>query len=100
MIYRGKANPHPDSLLALSLGAKYQQLQEPLTEDVNKMIRQVEARVFTAISKGELTPDGAVQAWHEIHAYHRLLQKFDQRIKIGVSEGENLAPTLNGEDNG
>ncbi|HEY6018501.1 MAG TPA: hypothetical protein VIY48_00940 [Candidatus Paceibacterota bacterium] len=98
MIYRKE--PKPEQLMALDLGAKYQQLQAPLTADVRKMIQSVENKVFAAIQQKEFTPDMAYQAWHEVHAYHRLLQKFNQRIKIGVSEGEELAPTLNGEDNG
>jgi hypothetical protein len=95
-----RKEPHPNSLLALSLGAKYQELQAPLTEDIEKMVRSVEARVFSLIARGELTPDQALQSWHEVHAYHRLLQKFDQRIKIGIAEGEELSPILNGEQNG
>jgi hypothetical protein len=91
--------PTPDQLLELATGAKYQALAEPLNADMNKLKLQVEQRVYKAISTGTLTPEMALQAWYEMHSYHRLIQKFNQRIKMGVSQGEALSPQI-GEDNG
>lgn len=91
--------PTPDQLLDLATGAKYQALQEPLNADISKLMRQVEQRMYTAISTDKLTPEMAVRAWYEMHSYFRLLQKFNQRIKVGVAQGEALSPQI-GEDNG
>lgn len=85
--------PTPEQLADLNLGAKYLSLQQPLTEDIQKLLRQTEQRVYTAISQGQLTPDAALQAWYEHLAYHRLIQRFNQRIKQGQSVGETLGPT-------
>lgn len=84
------SEPTVDQLLDLSQGAKLAALVQPLTEDLNKLAEQTQARIFTAISKGEMTPEMAVQGWHELHSYHRLLQRYNQRIKIGQSVGEAL----------
>lgn len=88
--------PTPEQLAELSLGAKYLSLQAPITEDIQKMIRQAENRVFQAISDGSLTPEMALQGWYEVNSYHRLLQKFNQRIKMGQSQGETLLGEANG----
>lgn len=84
------SEPTPEQLLDLSAGAKLAALREPLTEDLQTLRNQVYNKVFTAISKGELTPDMAVQAWHEVHAYHRIQQKINQRVKVGQSISEQL----------
>lgn len=89
-----RKDPTIGELMDLSIGAKYQQLKEPLTNDLQKLKSGVETRVFTAISKGNLTPELALQAWYEVHSYHRLMQKFNQRIEIGINEGENLSPQI------
>jgi hypothetical protein len=82
--------PTPSELLDLSEGAKLASLQQPLSEDLAKLREQVYAKVFTAISKGELTADAAIQAWHEVHAYHRIQQRINQRVKVGQSVSANL----------
>jgi len=74
----------------LSLGAKYQGLAEPLTADIAKLKTQVEQKVYQEISTGALTPEKALLAWYEMHSYHRLLQKFNKQIKVGVATGEAL----------
>lgn len=94
-----RKEPTPSELMDLSIGAKYLQLKEPLSNDIQKMIQGVENRVYVAISQGQLTPEYAMQAWYEMHSYHRLMQKFNQRIQVGVNAGENLAPSI-GESNG
>lgn len=85
--------PTPEQLADLNLGAKYLSLQQPLTDDIQKLLRQTEQKVYTAISANTLTPDMALQAWYEHLAYHRLIQRFNQRIKMGETVGENLGPT-------
>ena len=82
--------PTPEQLLDLSQGAKLSALAEPLTEDIQKLMQQAQTRVYTAISTGQLTPEMAVQAWHEMNAYHRILQRFNQKVKVGQATAEAL----------
>lgn len=82
--------PTPEELLDLSEGAKLASLREPLSQDLETLKKQVYNKVFTAISKGELTENLAVQAWHEVHAYHRIQQKINQRVKVGQSVSAEL----------
>lgn len=84
------SEPTPEQLLDLSQGAKLSALQQPLEEDLAKLREQVYQRVFMAISKGELDPNAAVQAWHEVHAYHRIQQKINQRVRLGQSVAQQL----------
>jgi len=90
------SEPTPEQLADLNLGAKFQSLQAPLTADIEKLKRQTEQVVYTAIAQHTLTPEQALQAWYEHLSYHRLLQRFNQRIKIGEAAGNALQP-LTGE---
>lgn len=84
------SEPTPEQLLDLSQGAKLAALQDPLNQDLAKLREQVYQKVFTAISRGELTPDAAVQYWHEVHAYYRIQQRINQRVTMGRNTAAEL----------
>lgn len=84
------SEPTPDQLLDLSNGSKMASLAPALTADLEKLMAQTANTVFTAISKQALTPDMAVQAWHQMAAYHRLSQRYNQQVKVGQSTAEAL----------
>lgn len=83
-------DPTPEQLYDLSHGAKLASMEPEMEAFVEKMMLQVQQRVFTAISTNSLTPEIAVQGWHELHAAYRLLQKYKQTIKVGQSTGFEL----------
>lgn len=87
---RYTSEPTPEQLLDLSQGAKLAALAEPLSADLGKLMEQSMNKVFIEIANGTLTPDLALQAWYELNAYQRLLQRFNQRIKVGQSISAQL----------
>lgn len=83
-------DPTPDQLMDMAEGARLSSLAPEMEAFVEKMMLQVQQRMFTAIATNKLTPELAVQGWHEIHAAYRLLQKYKQTIKVGQSTGAEL----------
>lgn len=50
--------------------------------------------VAMQINKGELTPEIAQQKWIEYVSYMRLVQRFEQKVRMGHSVGEAHAVDL------
>lgn len=61
-----------------------------LKAEADKQIRELENRTFTALDKGELTPELALYAWMEIRAVRKTLSRFETRARIGASVGAKL----------
>jgi len=85
-----QGNPDYNLLLEQATGAHIASVSPVLNAEIDKMMAQVHNKVFTAISKNELTPELAMQAWHELNSYFRLRQRFNQQIKVGQAAGEAL----------
>ena len=54
-----------------------------LEMEVEKMVKGLENKTFSAINAGTLTPEVALSAWMERYALKRLLTSFEQRINVG-----------------
>lgn len=78
-------------------GARFAGFLPYLAAEVDKMVGTLESRMLDHIRDGSLTPDLAIQGWMELNAYRRLMKRFDQKVKIGQTAGQALAPVLNGE---
>lgn len=83
-------DPTPEQLALVTQGSKLSTLEPEMVGFIEKMMAQTQQRMFTALSKAELTPEMALQGWHELHAAYRLLQKYKQTIQVGVSTGTEL----------
>lgn len=78
----------PENLAAITEGARIAQMLPYLAEEVAKMERAVENRVFEAIRTGELTGQMAVSAWMEKRSLRGLLAKMEQKVRLGQSVGQ------------
>lgn len=56
-----------------------------LKEYTDKMERALENRTFLALNQRTLTPEMALQAWMEKHAYRQLVSRVEQGIAMGTS---------------
>ena len=65
-----------------------------LESEIGELIKALENKTFSALNKGELTPQDAINAWAEKNSYVKLLSKFKQRVRIGQSVGETVKNTL------
>lgn len=78
-------------------GARFAGFLPYLQVEIDKMVLALEGRVLAHVGEGTLTAELAVHAWMELNAYRRLMKRFEQKVKIGQTAGQALAPVLNGE---
>ena len=65
-----------------------------LEVEIAGLVKALENKTFSALNKGELTPQDALNAWAEKNSYVKLLTKFKQRVNIGQDLGGKLQTTL------
>jgi hypothetical protein len=51
-------------------------------EEANKMMKAVVNSVAGAVQEGKLTPEMAQQKWIEYISYMRLVQRFEQQVRV------------------
>lgn len=66
----------------LRVGAKLASSMPEIADEVDKMIKSTQNKVFMKINKGELTPDQALSYWMEVYSYVRLLQRFETNVAV------------------
>lgn len=85
----------PEQLAKVNEGIKVREFILPyLEEEIPKMERAVENRIYTLIYKGTLTPEAAYGAWIEKRNLHALLVRFQQKVLIAQATGERLGVEL------
>lgn len=80
--------PTPAEILDLRQAAKLSSLVPVLSDDIAAMRHTIDMRAFEAIRKGTLTADQALSLWHEAHAAHRLLKRFEDHARTAASVTE------------
>lgn len=86
-----------ETLTLVRDAAKYQGMLEYLEPELDRMVQQVEARVFKAIEQGTLSGEQAQTAWMEVHSYRKLTRRIAQRVRIGTAYERVLdMPDANG----
>lgn len=68
-----------------------------LVAELKKMEEGVIVRLDNLMRDQKLTPELAQMAAIELLGYRRLSRRFDQKVRIGISAGQRVAPILNGE---
>ena len=89
--------PEPDTADLIALETGTQALAElPVTASaIEDLDRAVNRRIFLILERGDpLSPEIAVQAWVEKLTYSRLIKRLTQRVRMGQTAGENLAPHM------
>lgn len=66
-----------------------------LEEELEVMQKTTKNKAFQLIKKGALTGDEAVNLWHEMHSYDRLLQRLRSRVNMGASIADAHEAALN-----
>lgn len=88
----------PEEMAKISEGARLAGFLPYIEQEVAKMERMVENKAYLHIMKGTLTPEMALNYWLEKKAYHSLLTRFEQKVKIGQLAGNRLGVELNMPD--
>jgi len=84
----------PEQLGFIKDGADLQNVLPHIRADVETIQKGIVNGVMSSINKGELTPEIAQQKWIEYTAYTRLLQKMEQKVRMGQSIGEKVGGEL------
>lgn len=79
--------PSFEELGTIRKGAEMQNMKPYLDNEIAGMQKAVVSSVLAAVNNGNLTAEMALSKWMEYISYQKLLQKFEQRINIGVSIG-------------
>lgn len=83
----GSDHPSYEELGLIRHGAEIQQMKPYMDNEIAGMQKAVVSSVLAAVNNGSLTAEIALSKWMEYIAYQKLIQRFDQRIAIGVSIG-------------
>lgn len=86
--------PTPDQLKEISNSAKFSAFLPYLREEIDRLKKNVEARVFAALRNDTFSPVMADSAWREIYAFDRLLKSFETRVTMAEAAGHRLAQDL------
>ncbi len=57
--------------------------------EIEQMMKAVVNNILGDIQAGRLTPDVAMQKWIEYASYVRLLQRFEQKVKVITTRVDN-----------
>lgn len=76
-------DPTPDELAEIRQIARINNFMPDIQALSDKRIESITNRVMLAISQGELTPEAAFSAWHEVSAYRKMLKSLTVKTKIG-----------------
>lgn len=66
-----------------------------LEAEVDTMQKTAKNKAFQHIRAGTLTGDEAINLWHEMHSYDRLLQRLRSRVNMGASIADANEAALN-----
>lgn len=86
----------PDDATIIAQGRLAQNALPFLNENAQKLSRSVMNRVFMQIAKGELSPELAYSAWHELYAITRMVSSLRAKAELGVQVAEENADAFNG----
>lgn len=86
-----------EDLAAIRTGYELSGMLPALQQEVEAMQKTIVNNVLSAISEGKLTPDLAQQKWLEYAAAVRMLQRFQQKVRFGTSQGEANTLTFDGQ---
>lgn len=87
-----KSPAHLDPLLeAFATGRVSEGTLVLLASLFDKLDRDVDVRLYSAIKDGTVTSEKYAAAWHEKFAIHKLRSVLEQKARIGTSAGAKLA---------
>lgn len=75
------AEPTDKMLIAARQNAEYHNFLPLLRFEVEKMMKSVDNKAYTAINANKMTPDLAMNLWLEKSAYKNLLHRFEGKTR-------------------
>ena len=87
----------PKDLGIIREGAHLQSVLPYIQATIAKLEAMLDTRMYALLVANQLTPEVALQAWMQKHAYHQILRRFEQAVNIGVSVGERNVQELSGD---
>lgn len=85
--------PKPEDLADVRDGAVLQNMLPYARVEIDGMMRAVVNNVMSLVQSGCLTPEIAQQKWIEYVSYARLLQRFEQKVRVSQDKGRVLNGT-------
>lgn len=76
----------PQEVERLRKAANVAHVLPDILPEIDSMTKTTMTKVFTKLSKGELTPSEAMSYWYEMYSYHRL----SLRLNATAKEAEQL----------
>lgn len=84
----------PSELGEIRDGARMQQMLPYVKAEVEKSMRAIENTVLSDMQAGRFNAEIAYQRWIEWTANKRLLQRFEQTVRVGQSVGVSAGNAL------
>ena len=84
----------PDDIARVRGGAKIGGILPVIEAELDKMKETALTKAFMLHDKGTLTDSMAKGIILELYAYHRLLRRLKGEIRVSVTLGEQMAPSL------
>lgn len=84
-----------EELALVRTGAELSQMLPAIRADAEAAQKAIVNSVLAKLVDGGLDPDFAQQKWIEYAAYSRMLQRFESKVRLGVSVGEENTALLN-----
>lgn len=75
-------------------GARLAGVLPYLEEELDKIERRLDMRIYAQLDKDELSPDQALLAWQEKHILKRIRNSFVTKVKMGTSVAERNATSF------
>lgn len=83
-----------EDLAVMRTGAEIAGMLPAIKADAEAAQKAIVNSVMSKLHEGGLDPDFAQQKWIEYVAYSRMLQRFESKVRLGVTVGEQNAVSL------
>lgn len=74
--------PTPDELTEIRQLARINNFMPDIRALVERRVSLITSRVIMQIDQGDFNPDKAYSAWHEVHAYQKMLKTLNVKSKL------------------
>ena len=84
----------PEDWAAVVDGAHLSSAMPYIEVEFEQLEKALITKVLQQVSKQELSPENALQAWLELAATRRVIKRLTTAVKIGTSIGEKISGEL------
>ncbi len=88
------------ALTQLSMSGELEVAQRAIEALLLSLEKAVHTKMFRWFGNETPSPEDALNAWVELHSYHRIRQRLTQALKMGQSASETLQPAWEDQTTG